>query len=170
MESKKCTKCNETKLVSEFKTRKGAKDGYNSWCIECVRESTRVWRAANKQKVKETNDAWYQKNKERRAKTNAIWYKNNKEVSFAKYAKRRAVKLNAMTPTTCQKTIALIIKNRPEGYHVDHIVPLAKGGKHHQDNLCYLPAEFNLSKGAKLLSEHPEINKQFNELAIFPTV
>ena len=34
-------------------------------------------------------------------------------------------------------------------YHVDHIKPLAKGGKHHPDNLQILTAFDNLSKGAK---------------------
>lgn len=35
--------------------------------------------------------------------------------------------------------------------HVDHIIPLSKGGKHHPSNLQVIPATENLSKGAKLL-------------------
>ena len=35
-------------------------------------------------------------------------------------------------------------------YHVDHIIPLAKGGLHTPDNLQILPAEVNCSKGANL--------------------
>jgi len=38
-------------------------------------------------------------------------------------------------------------------YHVDHHIPLAKGGKHHPDNLWVIPAADNLRKGAKLPSE-----------------
>lgn len=34
-------------------------------------------------------------------------------------------------------------------YHVDHIKPLAKGGKHHPDNLRIITAHENRSKGAK---------------------
>lgn len=48
------------------------------------------------------------------------------------------------------------IKNQrkiPEGYHVDHMIPLASGGFHHESNLCYLPAEINLSKGTKTIEE-----------------
>jgi len=37
-----------------------------------------------------------------------------------------------------------------EEYHVDHIIPLAKGGLHHPDNLQVLPADLNLKKGAKV--------------------
>lgn len=35
-------------------------------------------------------------------------------------------------------------------YHVDHRIPLSKGGKHHPDNLWVIPAVENLRKGAKL--------------------
>jgi len=38
-------------------------------------------------------------------------------------------------------------------YHVDHRIPLAKGGKHHPDNLWVIPAVENLRKGAKLPPE-----------------
>ena len=34
--------------------------------------------------------------------------------------------------------------------HVDHIVPLAKGGSHHQDNLQIISARENLEKGVRL--------------------
>tara|TARA_B100000161_G_C33498883_1_gene390669 strand:+ start:350 stop:973 length:624 start_codon:yes stop_codon:yes gene_type:complete len=36
-------------------------------------------------------------------------------------------------------------------YHVDHIIPLSKGGKHHPDNLQIILATQNLQKGSKIL-------------------
>ncbi len=36
-------------------------------------------------------------------------------------------------------------------HHVDHIIPLSKGGLHHQDNLQVLTKEENLKKGNKIL-------------------
>lgn len=39
--------------------------------------------------------------------------------------------------------------NRPEGYHVDHIIPISKGGIHHISNLQYLKPKENLKKGSK---------------------
>ena len=36
-------------------------------------------------------------------------------------------------------------------HHVDHIKPLARGGKHHSSNLRVIPFRMNLRKGAKLL-------------------
>lgn len=38
-----------------------------------------------------------------------------------------------------------------EAYHVDHILPLAAGGKHHPDNLQILTALENLKKGARVI-------------------
>jgi len=49
-----------------------------------------------------------------------------------------------------KKAIGRFYKNCPKGYEVDHIYPIAKGGKHTISNLQYLTAEENKRKGAKL--------------------
>ena len=36
-------------------------------------------------------------------------------------------------------------------YHVDHIIPLSKGGLHHPDNLRVITATENLRKHTKLI-------------------
>jgi len=35
-------------------------------------------------------------------------------------------------------------------FHVDHIYPLSRGGKHHPSNLQLLPAKINLRKRSKI--------------------
>ena len=40
-------------------------------------------------------------------------------------------------------------------HHVDHIIPISKGGLHHQDNLQVLTKKENLIKGNK-----KEVNKK----------
>jgi endogenous inhibitor of DNA gyrase (YacG/DUF329 family) len=70
----------------------------------------------------------------------------------AKTNKRRAAKLNAIVAWTNLEKIKEIYKNCPKGYHVDHIVPLqAKNvsGLHVENNLQYLTAKQNISKGNK---------------------
>lgn len=106
---KTCTKCGETKELSEFAKRKLSKDGRRARCRLCTRADTMVynaanresirranaaweaanperrrrtaaaWRAANRERRSQTNAAWYQDNKERRSKVNAAWYQANKE-------------------------------------------------------------------------------------------
>src|SRR5690242_7881117 len=40
--------------------------------------------------------------------------------------------------------------NCPEGYEVDHIIPIAKGGKHCLSNLQYLTPQENRKKASRL--------------------
>ena len=83
------------------------------------------------------------------------WAKDNKEYRAFMTAKRRAYKLQRTPKWLAQndlKAIQQIYQNCPEGYHVDHIVPL-KGknvsGLHVPWNLQYLPAIENLKKKNK---------------------
>jgi 5-methylcytosine-specific restriction endonuclease McrA len=59
----------------------------------------------------------------------------------------RARKYNAIPEDADLKLIREIYCNCPDEYHVDHIIALASGGKHHQDNLQYLPINENCRKG-----------------------
>ena len=66
---------------------------------------------------------------------------------------KREVELALATPKWVDiEAIANIYANRPEGYHVDHIIPL-KGkevsGLHVPWNLQYLPAKVNMAKRNK---------------------
>lgn len=59
-----------------------------------------------------------------------------------------------------KKRIKEFYANTPEGYHVDHIIPISKGGKHFINNLQYLPAKENCSKNDKI---HKTILERFSE-------
>jgi hypothetical protein len=61
----------------------------------------------------------------------------------------RARQRNAIPENSDLNLIRKIYENCPVGYHVDHIVALAIGGQHHQDNLQYLPISENCRKGIK---------------------
>ena len=49
-----------------------------------------------------------------------------------------------------KKLIGRFYKNCPQGYEVDHIIPISRGGKHCLSNLQYLTKEENRKKSAKL--------------------
>ena len=61
-------------------------------------------------------------------------------INAARQAQYRAKHgyLRAYAPNADKEKIKLFYANCPEGYEVDHILPLSKGGLHHEDNLQYL--------------------------------
>lgn len=61
-------------------------------------------------------------------------------------SKYRAKKYRVLDPSANKEKILEFYKNRPEGYEVDHIIPLSRGGKHHESTLQYLLKEENRKK------------------------
>jgi hypothetical protein len=99
--------------------------------------------------------AWREANPDRVRATDRRNYHNDKVSHIARVMERRAHKGKA-TPKWLSKEQRLQMKemyqNRPEGHHVDHIVPLkgeAVWGLHVPWNLQYLPAAENLRKSNK---------------------
>ena len=74
--------------------------------------------------------------KEHLSKSNAI-----------RQSRYRAKKYKVLAPDANLEKINEIYRNCPPGHEVDHIVPLSRGGKHHEDNLQYLTVTENRSKG-----------------------
>jgi 5-methylcytosine-specific restriction endonuclease McrA len=90
----------------------------------------------------------------------ATWRRKHPGKAAAARAIRRARETAAAVPLTPEeqaKVIALYAEAKAlteligKAYHVDHIVPLSKGGLHHPNNLQVLRAVDNLRKGARVL-------------------
>lgn len=131
---------------------------------------TRRWKLANAERTKEINKRsrekhldkykqssanYYQKNKEAIKAKNKKHYENNKGDYFVR-SKRRSVALNHRGFSHERKAINEFYKNRPEGHHVDHIIPINHPdvcGLHCLANLQYLTAEENLAKGNSFSDE-----------------
>jgi 5-methylcytosine-specific restriction endonuclease McrA len=90
-------------------------------------------------------------------KCSGLSRRTSQEVKRAKNAASQAAYrarhgyLRAYAPDANKEQIKKIYANCPEGHEVDHIIPLSKGGKHHEDNLQYLPIVENRRKGNKIL-------------------
>lgn len=62
----------------------------------------------------------------------------------------QARKLRQTPPDADISMMQEIYQHCPKGYEVDHVIPLSRGGLHHQDNLQYLTISENRKKGNKL--------------------
>lgn len=100
---------------------------------------------------------WSQSNEQKlnlSAKQKAYWDKRGRRTEAQKKAANkanvyayRARLYNAVPLDADLKLIKKIYEACPDGHQVDHIVALAAGGLHHQDNLQYLPRSENCKKG-----------------------
>jgi hypothetical protein len=120
--TKKCSKCKIVKNSVDFTNQKTNKDGLNYYCRECCKNHKRSYYLKNKQKVLSLSRTLHLNRKKRTPKWANL------------------------------KTIYEFYKNRPIGYHVDHIIPLNGEnvcGLHVENNLQYLPINENLAKSNK---------------------
>jgi len=78
----------------------------------------------------------------------------------SRFIKYKMKKKNQTPPDADLDKIKEIYENCPEGHHVDHIIPISKGGLHHQDNLQYLTAADNIAKGNMMPDEWEEYKKK----------
>lgn len=120
---KKCSGCDQVKLIEEFTRYRRSKDGRSSQCKACQaeyreanrekhREYFRQWREANRERKLEYNRQYYQANREKRLEYDRQYYQTNRERKLEYYrqwqqenpdkvrannARYRARKLNAQT-------------------------------------------------------------------------
>ena len=124
------------------------------------REYFNSHRRKNPDSHRKSNQQYRKKNPEKYRLYRKKWEQNNPQNALSRNAKRRSVKLLAT-----EKTHNFEIENVMRGicrrlklclgiqWDLDHIIPLASGGKHHHLNLQPLPHSLNCKKG---------MNKNFN--------
>jgi len=140
-------------------------------CKDCLHEKSKrfadklkptkvIWYQANKEKEKARALKYYYENKDHVRQVQAAARKKRPYIHKNRIAKRRAAKLNATPKWANLQVIKNIYKNCPEGYEVDHMIPLQSDevcGLHVENNLQYLTKKQNTSKGNKLMKEYTEL-------------
>ena len=141
--SKVCYICKERKALNEFKSQRRSRDGRSTWCKKCW--SIYVIKNTNPQN-KKINMAKYHKTEEGRS-----------YLKLRKTQRRELIKrsLNTISEEGRQYIRWLhwkVRSMRRDGFdvHLDHIIPVSKGGLHIPDNLQIIPAEDNQRKTDKM--------------------
>ena len=89
----------------------------------------------------------YKPSKEQMKRKRENYKKNNPERWKAGIIYRRGKKRGAKLCSCCtREEIIQFIINRPEGYHLDHIIPIFEGGLHCLKNLQFLHPDEHLEK------------------------
>ncbi len=122
-------------------------------------ERQRAWRATNLDKSRKYNLDWRLRDPERAKKKYQRRREANPEKCIADVETRRARMLNAEGEFAGHDVVALLKTygrvcfyccEKIKKFHLDHFIPLARGGTNWPDNLVIACRPCNLSKGAKL--------------------
>jgi 5-methylcytosine-specific restriction endonuclease McrA len=191
--TKFCPKCNCTKSLDSFGTRKSNPDGKQFWCIPCLKEYNGKYYQANKERLKENvskwvsanretsraikkkwSDAnpekqkkaikrWQEENEEQFLATRKKWRQDNKEYLRVHCINRR----RKLAEGSLSKNIVETLMEKQKGictcclkplngdYHIDHIIPVAKGGSNTDENVQLLHSRCNMIKNDRWPWELP---------------
>lgn len=122
-----------------------------------------TYREENRDEIRRRDNERHQKQyvgefAERSRERNRAWYRDNRAGATAIRARRRARFRDSICdgdPVEIAKVYALAVALTERfgvPYHVDHLMPLAAGGKHHQDNLVVMRGDWNIAKGSRVIT------------------
>jgi 5-methylcytosine-specific restriction endonuclease McrA len=142
---------------------------YRQTNAEKERERHRRYYEADSRGIRERTRLYYEANKETAREQKRVWHNANPERGRAYRHRRRALKRGAEGRHTADDLRALATAQTPRGkthpacwwcgkdtagkYHVDHRIPLSRGGGNSPDNLVISCARCNLRKHAKMPQE-----------------
>ena len=156
---KRCPACEQHKPLDAFNKADKRPDGKRIYCRECESAKNRAWAARNRDREKERTRRWAQENREKVVSYTLKWQKQNLDKCRYNVAARRARQRdNGVFTITGREKKALLAQpcaecGSTENIHIDHIIPVSRGGRHSIGNLQALCASCNISKSDLFLVE-----------------
>ena len=143
-------------------------------CLDARRKKSAAYYAANKEQCTNTSIEWQRRNRDRTAVYYKTYAENHRDKKRAKDRKRKAIKKMVSTEpyteaqvfdaygTNCYLCDMPIDFDAPSsagverwrsGFHLDHFIPISKGGSNTLDNVRPSHAWCNMAKTNKILQE-----------------
>ena len=183
---RECSRCHEIKAETEFYKAKRDRFGLKSSCKQCELAYNSQWQKDNLWSARQRG-ARYRQDPEVKKVNNARarkWQKENPEATKAAYdrwvaskpedvarhrregsGRRRArVRSNPVFKVSAKDQRRLAQSPcyhcGAQGEHIDHVIPVARGGSHGIGNLRSMCEPCNLSKNSKLYAEFRYSNQR----------
>lgn len=167
-----CGLCKVEKPLDDFYNAKNKKLGKAYRCKPCTKKTSSQWYKNNNDAAKKSFQEYYLRTKETRLELAAIWRKNNADTK-REYNRKRKAKIKgsrtiaysekdvlALYGTKCHICKKEIDMEAPRhtakkgwefSFHIDHVVPISKGGPDSIDNVRPSHAKCNLAKSDNML-------------------
>ena len=170
---KTCRTCLLELPLEQFGSDKTRKDAKCVYCKQCFKKRQKDNYHKNRDKWLANNQRWKSQNRERYLKSQAKYYQKNKALvkqriskwnarhksQLVNYNNKRRITLESNKFLVFEKDIRKIL-NQPCFYckttpatTIDHIIPVAKGGRHSVGNLIGACRPCNSSKKTKTIME-----------------
>jgi len=153
---RQCTKCGVTKPLSDFSLRRS---GYHTICKSCKVEYSRQWVERNKERSQHYRAEYRATNREKYKQYFRLHHMAHPEKQRARNQKRKAILRNIKGSFTGEELKSLFARQKgkcavckmsiKQKYHIDHVVPISRGGDNYICNIQLLCPSCNLSKHNK---------------------
>ena len=166
METKTCTKCSATKPASGFYVNRTAPDGLQSYCKECCKAASSAVAKRLRAEVRAFRErrapdpAWRRRCADHYAKYgysariySANWHAHERGASGFLTEQDVNILYKRQEARCARCRTSLGAKRKPNGYHIDHITPVSRGGKNVPSNVQLLCPTCNVRKGARTRPE-----------------
>lgn len=141
---KKCCRCRCFKSLNDFSNNRAKKDGLQKECKSCRSEQKKVYQNKNKEAISKQKKV-YRQTDIYKASLKNTQHKRRTQTNQGDITSNQILELqqNAKVCYWCNTSL----KNKV--IHIDHYIPLSKGGEHTLSNLVVSCPSCNMSKGAK---------------------
>lgn len=128
----RCLRCKAANAKEQSLYRSKYRNKYN--------EQMKKWRERNREKDRFYSKRWAKNNRPKKNMYKGLWRAKTK-IPSDKIEKQKIVEIYEECRNMTKSTGII--------HHVDHVIPVSKGGLHISSNLQILTAEENLKKGNK---------------------